>query len=53
MRRLVQGQKSEGGLTTLRICADYIIWFKIVDRLPLRLQIKALKLADWLERRRA
>ena len=38
--------------TMLRISAEYVFWFKIVDRLPVRAQIKALKLADWFERRR-
>lgn len=35
----------------MRLWIEYVFWFKIVDRLPLRLQIKALKLADWLEER--
>ena len=38
--------------TMLRMCAEYVFWFKIVDRLPLRLILKLLKLAVWFERRR-
>ena len=36
----------------MRIYAEYVFWFKLVDRLPLRFQLKLLELADWFERRR-
>jgi len=31
---------------------EYIFWFKIVHRLPLRLRIKIMKLFYWIEERR-
>ena len=36
----------------MRVYVEYVFWFKVAARLPLRLQIKLLKLSDWFERRR-
>ena len=36
----------------MRLFAEYVVWFKVVNRLPLRLRLKLLKLSGWFERRR-